>query len=66
MPRPHTASLPLLASLGRPGRGLLRDLLGGALILTVWLFLWSWFVLALTAGAARPSSTPAPAVSERA
>jgi hypothetical protein len=49
----------LLPSLGRLRGGLVRDLLGGSLLLAVWLFLWSWFLLALTADAARPPFPPA-------
>jgi hypothetical protein len=31
----------------RRAHGLQRDLIGGAVLLAVWLFLWGWFVVAV-------------------
>jgi hypothetical protein len=37
----------------RRAHGLLRDVLGGAVLLAVWLFLWGWFVVAVVPPVAR-------------
>ncbi len=45
----HLDSLPTGAAIARPARGLWRSLLAGAVMVAVWLFLWSWFALEVVA-----------------
>jgi hypothetical protein len=47
------ASSPWWGAQRRTNRGLLQDLLGGALLLAVWVLLWSFFAVAVLEPAAR-------------